>query len=218
MVTDRAALASPRSIGGQNGLENGRVFAGKTQQPRGPGPPKSHTSQDTLRPRAVRGRVAIGAREHKIARQNKPKTTIFGRYFLILDFSSPPIAPVGKNLAKRPYAARQTASGEDAPQICGRQPSSSRALHSAARSDRTAAPTPPSVLFGGGAVRDHAELSARAAVGGWAPHNRHLLNTPNAACAKQQQCCARESRSTPARAGAARRPSCTATAAPRASA
>ena len=51
-------------------VENERVvFAGKTQQPRGPGPPKSHTSQGTIRPRAVRGRIVIGARDQKIRRQ-----------------------------------------------------------------------------------------------------------------------------------------------------
>ena len=133
-------------------------------------------------------------------------------------YSQKKCSPVEKIWQNSRFLAHQEPSGQDAAQICGAWSTVSRALHSAARSDRTAAPTPPSVLFAGGAVRDHAELSARAAVGGWAPHNRHLLNTPNAACAKQQQCCARQSRSTPARAGAARRPSCTATAAPRASA
>ena len=107
---------------------------------------------------------------------------------------------------------------ERAPTFCGVQSFSSRALHSAARGGRTAAPTPRSVVFGGRVVRDHAEVSARAAVGAQPPHNQHLHQRAKRAPAKQQQCCAPQSRSVPARGGAAFPPTCGPLPAPRASA
>ena len=107
---------------------------------------------------------------------------------------------------------------ERAPTFCEGQPYSSRALHSAARGGRTAAPAPRSVVFGGRVVRDHAEVSARAAVGAQPPHNQHLYQRAKRAPAKQQQCCAPQSRSVPARGGAAFPPTCGPLPAPRASA
>ena len=67
-------------------------------------------------------------------------------------------------------------------------------------------------------VRDHAEVSARAAVGAHPPHNRHLYQRAKRAPAKQQQCCTPQSRSVPARGGAACPPTCGPLPAPRASA
>ena len=81
-VNKNALMRAQLSICDQNDLENERVFAGKTQQPRGPGPPKSHTPQGTIRPRAVRGRIVIGARDQKLRRQtgrNRQKSVGFLR-------------------------------------------------------------------------------------------------------------------------------------------
>ena len=84
-------------------------------------------------------------------------------------------------------------------------------VHTARR--QATEPAPRSVPFGGRVVRDHAEVSARTAVG-----NRHLINAPKAAQAKQQKYCPPQRQGVPARGGVAFPPTCGPLPAPRASA
>ena len=69
---------------------------------------------------------------------------------------------------------------------------------------------------GGGQRSSERARDTGATVGGHTSQNSHALTTPHAAPTKQQQCCAPQSRSAPARPRAACRPTCTPAAAPRA--